>query len=142
MKLHTNPQRDLNPIIDEGDPTCNGWVYNEAPLCDALGIQMDISPPSAFYRHECGSDCEDAKNIMDTWYLTVNDAQGRPKMLPVDLMEGIWPLLIGLNEKRDLNSPNRMDPTALIFKRPMDREERMLHTYICKDYIGNPRLRM
>lgn len=123
-------------------PTSNGGIHEAVRICDAFGIQLELSPLRAVYCHGWGDSCAEAKDIMYTWYLTVNDVHGRSTVLPFDLMEGSLPLLICLDIKRHSETLNRRDPLILIFKRPMDREAREFHTYIGIDSGGNQRLRI
>ena len=64
---------DINPILDEGAPTSTGGIINATQLCNYLGIPLTLRTPRDEYHHGWGQNCSDARPIVHTWDLTIND---------------------------------------------------------------------
>ena len=86
-------------------------MVNATQLCDALAIPLFLKPKRELYDHGSGHACADAKAIVCSWDLVVNDVN---RITTVDIV---------------------------VFQRPCDTEERKFLTYIIKDDGGNERIR-
>lgn len=111
-------------------------------LADALAIPLKLATPRKRYKHGWGTNCADAREVIVTWYLTINDRNGNATTLPFDLVEGRSPLILGLDVKQYSNTLNRQDPPVIEFQRPSDTAVRQFEIYQAKDEDGNPRLRV
>lgn len=76
---------------------------------------------------------------MAKWYLKTMDRNSKPTVIPFDKVERDSPLILGLDVKRFLNTFNLSKPTEIMIKRPTDKQQRELLTYIGKDENGNLR---
>jgi len=101
-----------------------------------------LHPPRAYYQHGWGVNCSEAKPIVASWYLTVDDVYHKPTTLVFDMVEGTSPLIIGLDVKRFSNTNNIRDPSTINFERPTDSSRRTFLTYITKDANDNDRLKL
>lgn len=63
-------------------------------------------------------------------------------MLLFDMVRGSSPILNRMDVKRNSDTLNCRDLSALMLKRPMNCEARMFYTYIRKDHDGNQRLQI
>lgn len=72
----------------------------------------------------------------------VDDSHRWKTILPFDLVEGDYPLLIGMYIKRFYDTMNRQSTTRISFKRPSGTSERVFDTYISNGLNGNPRIPM
>lgn len=77
-----------------------------------------------------------ARPIVCTWILAINDAYGNPTAIPFDLVHGSSLLLIGLDITRFAYTLNIPEQSILRIKRPMETKERVFHTYLEKDDNG------
>lgn len=136
--LRTN----LNPILDEGAPTYTRGVENASRLADMLGIPLMLDMITQPYLHGWGKDCAIAKPVQYQWKLTLNDVRGQPTTFSFDLVQGVSPLIIGLDKKRNADTLNRSKTRRICFQRPCDTVERVFHTYIAKDESRCSRLWM
>lgn len=139
MKHRVRTLRDVNPMMDEGAPTSIGGLNNAARLSDALGMPLQLSQPKSVYRHGWGDGCADPKTVVATWHLRTSDMNGKPTIIPFDIVEGESPLILGLDVKRFADTINLAQPSILKIKRPSDKAERHFHTYLDKDINGNLR---
>lgn len=129
-----------NPIIDEGAPKNIGGLTNVARLCDALGITLEISSPRENYIHGWGDTCENARPIVGTWYLTINDINGNPTCFPFDVVKGEMPILLGLESEKHSDSQSLEKPQTITYLRPeIDKEKRVFYVYYDNDQYGNER---
>lgn len=133
---------DLNPILDKGAPNSTGGLTNITRICNIMGIPLTLDTPRARYIHGWGTKCAGAKHITNSWDLTIMDIHGKPTTLTFDVMEGIYPIIIGLDVKRFAITDNTASPPRFRFKRPNDRGPREFHTYIKPDDYGKDRIRM
>lgn len=133
---------DLNPILDEGAPTSTGGLLNATQLCDRLGIDMHLEAPQEVYRHGWGHEGSNAKDIIYTWRLTVNDIYEKPTTFSFDLVDGYSPLIVGLDLKQHSDTINRCKRKHIIFQRPYDTSPRTFYTYLSQDEGNNDRLRL
>lgn len=63
-------------------------------------------------------------------------------MLSFELVDGISPLIIGMDVRRYSDSTNRESPHTITFQRPHDTTPFTFNTYIADDDGGNPRTRL
>lgn len=103
---------------------------NAARLCEALGIELKVEHPRKSYHHGWGQGCADYKPIMRTWTILTMDVNDRPTSLCFDLVDGVSPLLVGLDIKRYADTVNTEEPTVLLIKRPTDGEYRVFYKNI------------
>lgn len=136
----SSPFDNTNPIIDTGAPTSTGGIEQATKLCQALGIEFQLSPPRTVYHHGWGSQCEKAKRIRNTWYLTIFDVNGLPTTMPFDLIQGSSPLIVGMDIVKYANAKNIESKAFIEFKRPTGNQARKLFTYIQPDGNNDDRL--
>lgn len=133
---------DPDPIIDEGPPTSTGGMINAAALCDQICIALHVENPRAQYLHGWGEQCKDTKPIRCSYSLKITDASNWPATLTFDLVNGISPLIVGMDVRHYPDTCNRKWHHTISFKRPYDTRDYTLYTYIGDDDTGNRRLRL
>lgn len=136
--LHLN----LNPILDEGAPTSTGGLTEATQMCDMIGMPLRLEAPRADYLHGWGIGCADARPIINSWDMNVNDINGKATTFTFDLMKGESPLIIGLDVKKYAITDNTSKPPCMRFKRPTDNDYRQFNTYIEPDDSDNNRIRL
>lgn len=133
---------DSNPILDEGAPRSIGGIESAVELCDALAIKFYADLSRETYMHEWGIHGGDANPVICTWTLVVCDVDGKPTSISIDLVEGIEPILVGLELKQNADTCNLAESPYIRFKRPTDTYTRTFSIYTAEDRKGNLRLRM
>lgn len=108
----------------------------------ALGITLNREKSTSRYMNRWGVSFADAKIKMSTWHLTVHDSDDAPCTLSFDLVEGKYPLIIGLNFTQYSNTCNLQRPAFIILKRPTYIRELNFPIYFTDDTQGNQRLWM
>lgn len=121
---------DPNPILDEGAPTSTGGIENAITICDVLGIHLTQDPPRDTYYHGWGENCLDARPIVCSLTLTVQDVTGKPTSFTFDLVHGKSPLILGQDVRQHCNTFNLTEQRYIRIKRPTDDAERYTFTYI------------
>lgn len=138
-------QVDLNPILDQGAPKSVGGIHTAAKLSDALEIPFTLEPPRSQYMQGFGSNCADAKPIIGSWSLPIQDIYGKRTHLSFDLVQGDNPLLIGLDTlfgtfHHRINSDS--PPFTVRLSKPDDDYVRVFHIYYAEDENKNLRCRL
>ena len=65
-----------------------------------------------------------------SWTLTLQDSNREPTSITFDLVVGDSPLIIGMDIRAHCNTFNRNNQNFISMKRPSDKEERILYTYL------------
>lgn len=110
-------------------------------LADKLGADFKLEPPCSVYEHERIVDCANAKDNCFTWYLAVMDTNKYATKIPLSLVEGHSPLIIGLDVGRYSITEIMKLNKKINLKLPEDNNERSFNTYIAPDEEANEILR-
>lgn len=108
-------------------------------LSAALGISFEVDPPRHIYARGWGFDCLNSHPVVCSWSIIVQDLNDRPIEITFDLFDDSSPLVIGLDLKQYTTTDNFN--FRLIIKRPTDKEERTLRTYMTNNSLTDCRIR-
>lgn len=48
---------DLKQILDEGEPTSTGEIFNATCICNMLAVELNLEKPREEYLHGWGNEC-------------------------------------------------------------------------------------
>lgn len=121
---------DLNPILDEGSPTSTGSIHAAILLCNVLALKFNPEQPRNHYSRGWGCDAVQARPILYTWTLSIQDLHNRTIHLSFDLCDDYSPLIIGLDvqrySKRSFLSRNQ----TITIQRPENKFPKCLPIYL------------
>lgn len=116
---------DLDTILDEGSPNSTAGVFSEMALCNVLWIRSKADYSVLSYNRGERTDACNARPIMWTRTLSLQDIHGRPTFTKLDLRNDKAPLPLGLNvQQYSMRSCTNRDPMT-IFQPPDEFQSRV-----------------
>lgn len=115
---------DLNPILDEGNPTSTAGITAALKLCEVLGITFEPKGPRAEYSRGWGHLLLDLMPIICSRALMFQDLINKSVANIFGLTDDNAPSTMGLDleqfSKRDFTNPTQF----ICFNQPQDKEAR------------------
>lgn len=123
-------ERDLNPVLNEENPTSTGELYTALALCEILGLPFDPEILCRQYNRALGHGGLQPEPIVATWTLLIQNLNGCSKDLSFDLTKDSSPLIIGL-DLQHFSQRSFLEPCySITIKIPHDMFSKNLPIYI------------
>lgn len=110
-------------------------------LCDYLNIDLIIDAPREHYYNESEKRRGEYRRIVGTWYLMVNDSNGRPTTFSVDIKQGSFLSLIAIDILKSSATDYLSVHKNIIIHRKIDKHPWILLPYLIKYENGDLRYR-
>lgn len=121
--------RDLDPVLDKGSSASSGGIQAAQRLREVLDTNFEPEPARQNYRKGWGHHMLDARAIVCSWTITVQDLTETLVSIPFDLTIGDAPLTVDLDlqqySHQSFNSPH---PT-ITFSQSGDKVSKLLPVY-------------
>lgn len=131
---------DPNAVIDEGTSKITRGMESAALLCDVMGFQYAVGPPTVVCYQGWGQACSILQLVKCTWILDTIDSESNPVSFEFDLTDGNSPLILGIYFLQYFDTCNIRASRVIRFKRQSDGGTRTMPTHIAPDQTGNIRL--